>query len=103
MTRRFACVFSGRYWETVERLRINQFYCAPTALRLLMRYDDSYATKYDLSSLKTLGSGTNRSRSVCNFHCDAVAVLERLLMLLNNYKTITLQSVTMQAGSQAGL
>ncbi|CAL4066449.1 unnamed protein product, partial [Meganyctiphanes norvegica] len=46
----------GRYWETVERLRINQLYCAPTALRLLLRYGDEYVTKYDRSSLKVLGS-----------------------------------------------
>jgi acetyl-CoA synthetase len=46
----------GRYWETIERLGINQFYCAPTAIRLLMKYDDEYATKFDLSTLKTLGS-----------------------------------------------
>ena len=45
----------GRYWETVERLRINQFYGAPTAIRLLMKYDDEFVTKYDLSSLKALG------------------------------------------------
>ncbi|MGH0181804.1 UNVERIFIED_CONTAM: hypothetical protein FKN15_007868 [Acipenser sinensis] len=30
----------GRYWETVERLRINQFYGAPTAIRLLLKYGD---------------------------------------------------------------
>lgn len=47
---------SGRYWETVERLGINQFYCAPTALRLLLRYGDEFVTKYDRSSLKVLGS-----------------------------------------------
>ncbi|CAD5111357.1 DgyrCDS673 [Dimorphilus gyrociliatus] len=45
----------GRYWEMVERLKINQFYGSPTALRLLLRYDDSFVTKYDRSSLKTLG------------------------------------------------
>ncbi|XP_069462984.1 acetyl-coenzyme A synthetase 2-like, mitochondrial [Ambystoma mexicanum] len=46
----------GRYWETVERLKINQFYSAPTAIRLLLKYGDSWVTKYDRSSLKTLGS-----------------------------------------------
>lgn len=48
---------SGRYWETVERLRISQFYGAPTALRLLLKYDKSWVKKYDRSSLRTLGSG----------------------------------------------
>uniref|UniRef100_A0AAQ5ZN37 Acetyl-coenzyme A synthetase n=1 Tax=Amphiprion ocellaris TaxID=80972 RepID=A0AAQ5ZN37_AMPOC len=46
----------GRYWETVERLKINQFYGAPTALRLLLKYDDGWVKKYDRSSLRTLGS-----------------------------------------------
>ncbi|XP_058844015.1 acetyl-coenzyme A synthetase 2-like, mitochondrial [Acipenser ruthenus] len=46
----------GRYWETVERLRINQFYGAPTAIRLLLKYGDQWVKKYDRSSLKTLGS-----------------------------------------------
>uniref|UniRef100_A0AAR2JZ46 Propionate--CoA ligase n=1 Tax=Pygocentrus nattereri TaxID=42514 RepID=A0AAR2JZ46_PYGNA len=46
----------GRYWETVQRLRINQFYGAPTAIRLLLKYDETWVTKYDRTSLKTLGS-----------------------------------------------
>uniref|UniRef100_A0A6Q2YED9 Acetyl-coenzyme A synthetase n=1 Tax=Esox lucius TaxID=8010 RepID=A0A6Q2YED9_ESOLU len=46
----------GRYWETVQRLGINQFYGAPTAIRLLLKYDKSWVKKYDRSSLKTLGS-----------------------------------------------
>uniref|UniRef100_UPI00398EB3A1 acetyl-coenzyme A synthetase 2-like, mitochondrial isoform X2 n=1 Tax=Pristiophorus japonicus TaxID=55135 RepID=UPI00398EB3A1 len=46
----------GRYWETVQRLRINQFYGAPTAIRMLLKYGDSWVTKYDRSSLKTLGT-----------------------------------------------
>jgi len=45
----------GRYWETVERLRINHFYGSPTALRLLIRYGDEFVTKYDRSSLRMLG------------------------------------------------
>ncbi|XP_068088339.1 acetyl-coenzyme A synthetase 2-like, mitochondrial isoform X2 [Hyperolius riggenbachi] len=46
----------GRYWETVERLKINQFYTAPTAIRLLLKYGDEWVKKYDRSSLKMLGS-----------------------------------------------
>ena len=41
----------------IERLKINQFYAAPTALRLLLRYENEYVTKYNKSSLKLLGSG----------------------------------------------
>uniref|UniRef100_A0A3Q3GX56 Propionate--CoA ligase n=1 Tax=Labrus bergylta TaxID=56723 RepID=A0A3Q3GX56_9LABR len=48
----------GRYWETVERLKITQFYGAPTALRLLLKYNESWVKKYDRSSLRTLGSET---------------------------------------------
>ena len=53
----------GRYWEMVERLRVNQFYGAPTALRLLLKSSNSYVTKYDRSSLKLLGTGLLIRRS----------------------------------------
>ncbi|XP_026164589.1 acetyl-coenzyme A synthetase 2-like, mitochondrial isoform X1 [Mastacembelus armatus] len=46
----------GRYWETVQRLGITQFYGAPTALRLLQKYDDHWVKTYDRSTLRTLGS-----------------------------------------------
>ncbi|KAM4607393.1 acetyl-coenzyme A synthetase 2-like, mitochondrial [Polymixia lowei] len=46
----------GRYWETVQRLGITQFYGAPTAIRLLLKYDESWVRRYDRSSLRTLGS-----------------------------------------------
>ena len=55
------CLCVGRYWETVQRLRINQFYGAPTAIRLLLKYDETWVTKYDRSSLKTLGSGKTKN------------------------------------------
>ena len=48
---------TGRYWEMIQRLRINQFYGAPTALRLLLRHGDDWVKQYDRSSLKTLGCG----------------------------------------------
>ena len=47
---------AGRYWETVQRLRITQLYLAPTSIRLLIKYGDEWVTKYDRSSLKCLGS-----------------------------------------------
>ena len=46
----------GRYWDMVERHKITQFYTAPTAIRLLMKYGPEPPSKYDLSSLKVLGS-----------------------------------------------
>lgn len=47
---------AGRYWEMVERLKINQFYTAPTALRSIQRMGDEYVKKYDRSSLRILGT-----------------------------------------------
>jgi acetyl-CoA synthetase len=46
----------GRDWDMIQRHRITQFYTAPTAIRSLMRYSDSIPAKFDLSSLKILGS-----------------------------------------------
>jgi acetyl-CoA synthetase len=46
----------GRYWDTIQRHGITQFYTAPTAIRSLMRYGDEYPKQYDMSSLKVLGS-----------------------------------------------
>ncbi|XP_072129829.1 acetyl-coenzyme A synthetase 2-like, mitochondrial isoform X1 [Mobula birostris] len=46
----------GRYWEMVERMKINQFYGAPTAIRLLLKYGDEWVKSHDRSSLKVLGS-----------------------------------------------
>ncbi|XP_077367668.1 acetyl-coenzyme A synthetase 2-like, mitochondrial isoform X2 [Festucalex cinctus] len=45
----------GRYWEMVERLRINQFYGAPTAIRLLLKYGDQW---WASPSIRRHGSGT---------------------------------------------
>ena len=46
----------GRFWEIVEKHKINQFYTAPTAIRALAKESIDFVTKYDLSSLKMLGS-----------------------------------------------
>ncbi|KAF6063992.1 AMP-binding enzyme family protein [Candida albicans] len=46
----------SRYWEIVDKYKVNQFYVAPTALRLLKRAGTKYVEKYDLSSLRVLGS-----------------------------------------------
>ena len=47
---------AGRFWQAVERHKINIFYTAPTAIRALMTRSLDYVKKYDLSSLKVLGS-----------------------------------------------
>jgi len=46
----------GRWWSYVERYRVNTFYTAPTAIRMFMRYGEEWPAKYDLSSLRILGS-----------------------------------------------
>ncbi|HIC09585.1 MAG TPA: acetate--CoA ligase [Aquificales bacterium] len=46
----------GIWWRIVERYRVNIFYTAPTAVRLFMRYGEEYPKRYDLSSLRVLGS-----------------------------------------------
>ncbi|WP_223550558.1 acetate--CoA ligase [Aestuariivivens sp. NBU2969] len=46
----------GRFWEIVEKHKINQFYTAPTAIRALAKQGLELVEKYDLSSLKVLGS-----------------------------------------------
>jgi acetyl-CoA synthetase len=47
---------AGRYWDMVQRHRISLFYTAPTAIRSLVRFGDEIPKKYDLSSLRVLGS-----------------------------------------------
>ncbi|TXE11847.1 acetate--CoA ligase [Seonamhaeicola algicola] len=46
----------GRFWEIVEKHKVNQFYTAPTAIRALAKQGTELVEKYNLSSLKTLGS-----------------------------------------------
>ena len=46
----------GRFWEIVEKHKVNQFYTAPTAIRALAKQGTELLETYDLSSLKTLGS-----------------------------------------------
>ncbi|MCB9257574.1 MAG: acetate--CoA ligase [Chitinophagales bacterium] len=46
----------GRFWEIIEKHQVNQFYTAPTAIRALAKENLDFVNKYDLSSLKVLGS-----------------------------------------------
>ena len=46
----------GRFWDIVDKHRVNIFYTAPTAIRALMKEGDKWVTGHDLSSLKVLGS-----------------------------------------------
>ena len=47
---------AGRFWEICEKHRVNQFYTAPTAIRALMAHGNEHVEKYDLSSIKVLGT-----------------------------------------------
>ncbi|MBN2896457.1 MAG: acetate--CoA ligase [Campylobacterales bacterium] len=47
---------AGRPWKMVEEYKINQFYTAPTAIRVLHKSGEHEPAKYDLSSLKVLGT-----------------------------------------------
>ena len=46
----------GRFWEVVDKHKITLFYTAPTALRALMKEGNDWVTKYDLSTLRLLGT-----------------------------------------------
>ncbi|MFT6608165.1 acetate--CoA ligase [Qipengyuania profunda] len=46
----------GRFWEVVDRHKVNILYTAPTAIRALMREGDDFVTRHDRSSLRLLGT-----------------------------------------------
>ena len=46
----------GRWWDLIERYGVSIFYTTPTAVRLLMKYGEEWPKKYDLSTLRVLGS-----------------------------------------------
>ena len=46
----------GRYWRIIQRHKATHFYVAPTALRLIKRVGEQEISKYDISSLRVLGS-----------------------------------------------
>lgn len=47
---------AGRFWEIVDKYKVNQFYTAPTAIRALIAKGDSWVNKHNLSSLTVLGT-----------------------------------------------
>ena len=46
----------GRFWEVIEKHKVTQFYTAPTAIRALAKEGSEFPEKYDLSTLKVLGT-----------------------------------------------
>lgn len=47
---------AGRFWDVVDKHKVNQFYTAPTAIRALAKKSIEFVESHDLSSLKVLGS-----------------------------------------------
>jgi acetyl-CoA synthetase len=46
----------GRFWDIIEKYDVNVFYTAPTAIRTFMRWGNEWPGKYNLSSLRLLGT-----------------------------------------------
>jgi acetyl-CoA synthetase len=46
----------GRWWEIIQKYRVTVLYTAPTAIRTCMKWGDDLPAKFDLSSLRILGS-----------------------------------------------
>ncbi|NQD90449.1 acetate--CoA ligase [Paenarthrobacter sp. CM16] len=46
----------GRWWEIVEKYKVSILYTAPTAIRTFMKWGRDIPDKYDLSSIRVLGS-----------------------------------------------
>jgi len=47
---------AGRFWDVVDKYKVNQFYTAPTAIRAIMREGDEPVNKRKLTSLRLLGT-----------------------------------------------
>ncbi|MFP6602411.1 MAG: acetate--CoA ligase, partial [Pirellulaceae bacterium] len=45
-----------RFWELIEKYRVNILYTAPTAIRTFIKWGDEHVTRHDLSSLNLLGT-----------------------------------------------
>ncbi|MCW2781184.1 MAG: acetyl-coenzyme synthetase [Marmoricola sp.] len=46
----------GRWWEIIEKYKVTILYCAPTAIRRFMKWGDDIPAKFDMSTLRILGS-----------------------------------------------
>jgi acetyl-CoA synthetase len=46
----------GRFWEIVNKYKVSILYTAPTAIRTFMKWGDDIPAKFDLSSLRLIGS-----------------------------------------------
>jgi len=46
----------GRMWQIIEKHKVTVYYTAPTAIRMHVKWGDEWPKKYDLSSLRILGT-----------------------------------------------
>ena len=46
----------SRFWQIIEKYKVNQFYTAPTAIRAIAKQGNKFLNGYDLTSLKVLGT-----------------------------------------------
>lgn len=46
----------GRFWDIIQKYRVSVFYTAPTAIRAFVKWGEEWPRKYDLSSLRLLGT-----------------------------------------------
>jgi len=46
----------GRFWAIIEKHKVTQLYTAPTAIRMFVKWGDEWPEKYDLTSLRLLGT-----------------------------------------------
>jgi acetyl-CoA synthetase len=64
---------AGRFWAVCEKHKVNQFYTAPTAIRALMAHGTEPVERYDLSSIKLLGTvGEPINPEAWNWYNDTV-------------------------------
>ena len=64
---------AGRFWQVCEKHKVNQFYTAPTAIRALMGQGNGFVEKYDLSTIKILGTvGEPINPEAWNWYNDVV-------------------------------
>ncbi len=46
----------GRWWEIIQKYKVSILYCAPTAIRTFMKWGEDIPAKFDMSSLRVIGS-----------------------------------------------
>jgi acetyl-CoA synthetase len=64
---------AGRFWRMIQDNRVNIFYTAPTAIRAFIKAGNQWPQKYDLSSLRLLGTvGEPINPEAWTWYCDVI-------------------------------